>query len=63
MTSWLAVGILDDLGINLKVWGAQVLIFFVTFVVLSRVLFGRVVSHLVRREKDIQDRERAISRA
>lgn len=57
MTTWLAAGILDDLGINLKVWGVQVLIFLATFLVLSRVLFGRVVSHLVRREKDIGDRE------
>ena len=32
-------GILDDLGINLKVWGVQVVVFVVTFLVLSRLLF------------------------
>ncbi len=66
MTSWLLANagelikepqILKELGINLEVWLLQVLIFLFTFVVLSRVLFGRVVSHLLRREKDIEARE------
>ena len=66
MTSWLLANagelikepqILKELGINLEVWLLQVVIFLFTFVILSRVLFGRVVSHLVHREKDIEGRE------
>ena len=47
-------GLLDDLGINGKVVATQVVIFVTTFLLLSRILFGRALSHLQQRESEIQ---------
>lgn len=58
----LAAGLLENLGINLKVLGVQVVIFVVTFVVLSRLLFGRVVNQITRREAEMKQAQEAIER-
>lgn len=63
MTFCLIAGdVLKDLGINFKVLGTQVVIFLITFLVLSRILFGRVLSHLRRREEEVRQREEGIAR-
>lgn len=63
MTFCLAAGdVLKDLGINFKVLGTQVVIFLATFLILSRLLFGRVLSHLRKREEEIRLREEEIAR-
>ena len=49
----LAGGLLDELGINLKVLGVQAFIFIVTFVVLRRLLFGRMLGFMTSREAEI----------
>lgn len=48
----LASGLLEDLGINLKVLGTMVIIFIVTFLLLSRLLFGRVFTFMKQREEE-----------
>jgi F-type H+-transporting ATPase subunit b len=53
-------GILEDMGINLKVWATQVVIFILTFLVLSRLLFGRVLEHVTRREGEVRKSQEAI---
>jgi len=53
-------GLLDDLGINFKVVAVQVVIFVVTFVLLSRILFGRALGHMQQREQEIQKAHDAI---
>ena len=62
MTTWLAAGLLDDVGINLKVLGTQVVIFLTTFLLLSRLLFGRVLDHMKRREEEIRKSHESIER-
>lgn len=53
MTELLASGgLLDDLGINFKVLAVQVVIFVTTFVLLSNLLFRRVLSHMKQREDE-----------
>ncbi len=47
-------GLLDGLGINLKVVAVQVVIFSVTFVLLSRILFGRTLQNMQRRESELE---------
>src|SRR5687767_1510628 len=47
-------GILFDLGIRLQVVGAQILIFSVTFIVLRRLLFGRIMDHMTAREREAE---------
>ena len=47
-------GLLDDLGINFKVVATQVVIFVTTFLLLGRILFSRALSHMQRREAEIQ---------
>jgi F-type H+-transporting ATPase subunit b len=44
--------LLKDLGVNLWVVGIQVVVFVTTFLLLSRLLFGRVLAHLQQREHD-----------
>ncbi len=44
--------LLVDLGINWKILAIQVVIFVTTFLLLSKLLFGRVLSHLQQREAD-----------
>ncbi len=53
-------GLLEDLGINLKVLGTQVAIFTATFVVLSRLLFRRVLDQVTDREEAIRKSQEAI---
>ena len=55
-------GLLDDLGINLKVLGTQVVIFVTTFLVLSRILFGRVLQGMQAREEETRKSHEAIER-
>lgn len=52
--TFLLADILQDLGLNLKVLAVQVVIFVTTFLVLSRVLFGRVVRHILHREEEVK---------
>ena len=47
--------LLDDLGINFMVLGTQVVVFIITFVVLSRLLFGRVLGNMTRRERELKE--------
>jgi len=54
-------GILEDMGINLKVWATQVVIFVITFLILSRLLFGRVMENVTRREGEIRTAQEAIA--
>lgn len=53
-------GLLDDLGINPVVVGTQVVIFITTFVILSRVLFGRALSQIQTREEEIRKAQAGI---
>ena len=55
-------GLLDDLGINLKVVATQMVIFFITFLALARILFGRALGHMQQREEDIRKAHDAIQR-
>lgn len=45
-------GILDDLGINPWVVGMQAIIFFLTFLALRKLLFGRIMDHMTAREAE-----------
>ena len=60
ISSLLASGLLDDLGINFKIVATQVVIFVVTFVLLSRILFGRALGHMQQREQEIKKAHDAI---
>ncbi|HLY74319.1 MAG TPA: ATP synthase F0 subunit B [Planctomycetota bacterium] len=53
-------GLLQDLGINPVVLATQVVIFVITFLLLSRLLFGRALEHMQRREEEIQKAREAI---
>ncbi len=55
-------GLLDDLGINLKVLATQVVIFVITFLVLGRLLFGRVLENMKRREEEASRMKEALER-
>jgi F0F1-type ATP synthase membrane subunit b/b' len=55
-------GLLETLGINLWVLGTQVVIFATTFLLLSRILFGRALGHLRQREEEIRKAHEAIQR-
>ena len=57
-----AGGLLDNLGVNLKVLAVQVVIFIATFVILSKLLFGRVVGNMLRRESEMKQAQEAIER-
>lgn len=59
-SSLLASGLIDDLGINFKVVATQVVIFVTTFVLLSRILFGRALGHMQQREQEVQKAHDAI---
>lgn len=60
ISTLLASGLLDDLGINGKVVATQVVIFVVTFVLMSRILFGRALGHMQQREAEIKKAHDAI---
>ena len=47
-------GLLHDLGINGVVLATQVVIFVITFLLLSKILFGRALGHMQQREEEIQ---------
>src|SRR5258706_14034451 len=55
-------GLLEDLGINLVVLGTQVTVFAITFVIISKILFGRVLSHIQQRETEMKTSADAIAR-
>jgi F-type H+-transporting ATPase subunit b len=55
-------GLLEDLGINPKVLGTQVVIFVITFLALSRILFRRVLDQMTRREGEIRAAREALER-
>ena len=49
----LADGLLMDLGINLKILLVQAAIFMVTFAILRRLLFARMLKFMMDREADV----------
>jgi F-type H+-transporting ATPase subunit b len=53
-------GLLQDLGINPVVLATQVVIFVITFLLLSRILFGRALGHMQQREEEIKKAHGAI---
>jgi F-type H+-transporting ATPase subunit b len=53
-------GLLQDLGINPVVLATHVGIFVITFLLLSRILFGRALGHMQQREDEIQKAQDAI---
>lgn len=53
-------GILDDLGINLWVVGMQGIIFFLTFLALRKILFKRIMDHMIAREAEAHEAEEKI---
>jgi F-type H+-transporting ATPase subunit b len=53
-------GLLQDLGINPVVLATQVVIFVITFVLLSRILFGRALGQMQQREDEIKKAQDAI---
>ena len=53
-------GLLQDLGINPVVLATQVVVFVITFLLLSRILFGRALGHMQQREEEIQKAHGAI---
>ena len=55
-------GLLESLGINLKVLAVQVVIFSITFVALSRILFGKALGFMRKREEEVQASHEAIGR-
>lgn len=55
-------GLLEGLGINLRVLATQVVIFSVTFLVLSRVLFGKALGFMQKREEEVKGSHDAIAR-
>jgi F-type H+-transporting ATPase subunit b len=62
LSALLASGLLDDLGVNPKVLATQVVIFSVTFLVLSRVLFGKALGFMKKREEEVTSSHGAIER-
>lgn len=54
--------ILQDLGINPIVLATQVVIFVITFLLLSRILFGRSLANMQQREEEVRKAEEAIKR-
>ena len=55
-------GLLENLGINLKVLATQVVIFSITFLVLSRTLFGKALGFMKKREEEVKASHDAIAR-
>lgn len=53
-------GLLTDLGINLPVLLVQAVIFSITFLALSRILFSTVLSRMQDREKELQTAHDAV---
>jgi F0F1-type ATP synthase membrane subunit b/b' len=57
-----AGGLLEQLGINPVVLATQVVVFVITFLLLSRILFGRTLANLQQREDEIKKAHDAIQR-
>src|SRR5436189_2040558 len=53
-------GLLQDLGINPVVVATQVVVFVITFLLLSRILFGRALGFMQQREDEIKKSHDAI---
>lgn len=53
-------GLLEQLGINPVVVATQVVIFVITFLLLSRILFGRALGFMQQREDEIKKAQDAI---
>lgn len=53
-------GLLQDLGINPVVVATQVVVFVITFLLLSRILFGRALGFMQQREGEIRKSHDAI---
>ena len=62
ISSLLAAGLLDELGINPRVLATQVVIFVITFLALSRILFGRTLGFMKKREEEVKASHEAIER-
>ena len=56
----LAEGLLTDLGINLKILLVQAIIFSLTFAILRRLLFARMLGFMTSREAEIEKSVQAI---
>jgi F-type H+-transporting ATPase subunit b len=54
-------GLLQDLGINPVVVATQVVVFVITFLLLSRILFGRALGFMQQREEEIKKSHDAIA--
>lgn len=54
-------GLLQDLGINPVVVATQVVVFVITFLLLSRILFGRALQHMQQREDEIRKAQDAVA--
>jgi len=55
-------GLLESLGINLWVVGTQVVIFVITFLVLSNLLFKRVLGGMQEREEEVRKARESIEK-
>jgi F-type H+-transporting ATPase subunit b len=55
-------GLLQDLGINPVVLATQVVIFVITFLLLSRILFGKSMANMQQREDEIKKAHDAIKK-
>jgi F-type H+-transporting ATPase subunit b len=55
-------GLLDGLGINLKVVAVQIVVFSATFLVLSKMLFGRAMENIQRRESEMRKAREELAR-
>ena len=55
-------GLLESLGINIRVLLTQVVIFSITFLALSRVLFGKALGFMKKREDEVKSSNETIER-
>ena len=55
-------GLLESLGVNLRVLLTQVVIFSITFLALSRILFGKALGFMQKREEEVKASHEAIER-
>src|SRR5437762_14019447 len=54
--------LLESLGINIRVLLTQVVIFSITFIALSRILFGKALGFMKKREEEVASSHEAIER-
>ena len=55
-------GLLESLGINFRVLVTQVVIFSITFLALSRILFGKALGFMKKREEEVKTSHASIER-